>query len=81
LVACTEILAISPRRAIKLSPELQGKLDTSKSFNFDFLAPSFGLVEAPSSQRSTTIIVIACFAVGSRTSMSTRDPSRNLGTW
>src|SRR2546421_2517840 len=42
----------------------------SRSFSFAFLTPSFGLVEAPSSQRSTCIIVIACFAAGSRTSMS-----------
>ena len=44
--------------------------DPSRSFSFAFLTPSFGLVEAPSSQRSTCIIVIACFAAGSRTSIS-----------
>jgi hypothetical protein len=47
-----------------------GQRDPSRSFSFAFLTPSFGLVEAPSSQRSTCIIVIACFAAGSRTSMS-----------
>jgi hypothetical protein len=40
--------------------------EMSRSFSFAFLTPSFGLVEAPSSQHSTCIIVIACFAAGSR---------------
>ena len=48
----------------------RGQREPSRSFSFAFLTPSFGLVEAPSSQRSTCIIVIACFAAGSRTSMS-----------
>src|SRR6185436_13037925 len=48
----------------------RGHREPSRSFSFAFLTPSLGLVEAPSSQRSTCIIVIACFAVGSRTSMS-----------
>jgi hypothetical protein len=47
-----------------------GQREPSRAFSFAFLTPSFGLVEAPSSQRSTCNIVIACFAAGSRTSMS-----------
>jgi hypothetical protein len=60
----------APSQTIEESDVLKGQRETRRSFSFAFLTPSFGLVEAASSQRCTCIIVIACLAAGSLTSMS-----------
>jgi hypothetical protein len=44
--------------------------DSKRFFGFVLFTISFGLIDAPSSQRSTCCIVMACLVAGARTSMS-----------